>query len=762
MTCRTGCENPRPAERRRLPLRKKIFFSVAATCVFFAALELLLGGLGVGTAAMTRDPYVGFASYLPLFEKQRGEDGQEYWSTAPNKLDLFNAQQFPSPKAPGTCRIFCLGGSTTYGRPYDDQTSFCGWLREFLPSADPSRHWEVVNAGGISYASYRVANLTEELVRYEPDVFVVYCGHNEFLERRTYRSLLATPSAVRNAGVWLNRTRTYTVLAEMLGTAGAGRAASRSGQDMLPGEVVAVLDRSIGPEAYRRDDRLKANVLLHFRQSLERIIDIGQASGAEVVLVVPASNLKDCSPFKSEHRPQLEPDQRRRWDALVQRARHAQEDGRAEEALAAADEAREIDGCHAGLHYLRGRLLLQLGRHTEANAALTLARDEDVCPLRALTAITTMVQETAQRKDVPLVDFVRIVEVQSPHGIPGENVFLDHVHPTIETHRLLALALLDRLAASGRVQPVASWGEDEIQRITRRVEGRLDRAAHANALRNLAKVLAWAGKFDESNQLALRAAEDLPDDAHAQCLAGDAFYNQGRFDEAIVRYERSLQLAPTYPKAHYSLGGTLHRLGNLEQAAVHLEQAVQLQPNYALAHAALADVRFDQQRFPEAQRSFEQALRLNPDLTDALKGYGLLLARQGELYEAIGLFEHAVAVAPANAVLRNDLALLFIDAGEPERALELSREALDLDPFFARAHLTQGLAFQQQGRHAEAEAAYRQLIQANPDDPDARFNLASLLAAQRRHRDARREYAETLRIDPDYPGVQAALRRLPP
>ena len=76
---------------------------------------------------------------------------------------FFNKQQFDRKKDKGVTRVFCLGGSTTFGRPYDDLTSFCGWLRELLPVADPSRKWELINAGGISYASYRVAALMEEL-----------------------------------------------------------------------------------------------------------------------------------------------------------------------------------------------------------------------------------------------------------------------------------------------------------------------------------------------------------------------------------------------------------------------------------------------------------------------------------------------------------------------------------------------------------------------------------------------------------------------
>ena len=87
--------------------------------------------------------------------------GKQFRLTAVNKLEFFNGQTFPREKARGHYRIFCVGGSTTYGRPYDDKTSFSGWLRELLPMVDSGRDWEVINAGGISYASYRVAMLME-------------------------------------------------------------------------------------------------------------------------------------------------------------------------------------------------------------------------------------------------------------------------------------------------------------------------------------------------------------------------------------------------------------------------------------------------------------------------------------------------------------------------------------------------------------------------------------------------------------------------
>ena len=53
--------------------------------------------------------------------------------TATGRRGHFNLQRFEREKPENNYRIFCLGGSTTYGRPYDDRTSFCGWLRRLLP-----------------------------------------------------------------------------------------------------------------------------------------------------------------------------------------------------------------------------------------------------------------------------------------------------------------------------------------------------------------------------------------------------------------------------------------------------------------------------------------------------------------------------------------------------------------------------------------------------------------------------------------------------
>jgi hypothetical protein len=269
---------------------KKFACGLAVALGFFVAVEGILWISGVVPLFERADPYVGFSGYSPLFVERRTPDGEHVFATANAKLNWFNYQQFPVRKASGVTRIFCLGGSTTYGRPYDDRTSFCGWLRAFLPAVDPSRKWEVINAGGISYASYRVVRLMEALVRHEPDLFVIYTGHNEFLEKRTYARLLGTPEFARDLASLASRLRLYSLLFDVTHTK----------EDVLATEVDAVLDNSVGPEAYHRDDAMRNAVLAHFRASLKRMTRIGQQAGAGIIFVTPASNIGDFSPFKAE------------------------------------------------------------------------------------------------------------------------------------------------------------------------------------------------------------------------------------------------------------------------------------------------------------------------------------------------------------------------------------------------------------------------------------------------------------------------------
>jgi len=463
--------------------------------------------------------------------------------TAPGKLRFFPRQESAAHKPSGTYRIFCLGGSTTVGRPYGDDTSFCGWLRAMLPKADPTQTWEVINAGDLSYASYRIAVLMQELIRYEPDLFIVYSGHNEFLEHRTYGHLRGRPDSPLSPWGLLNRMRTYAFVKRSVDRIRSRPAAKVDGRDTLPEEVRTMLDDSVGPSAFVRDDAFQRRAIQHFRYNLDRIVASAQSCGAQVVLVTPASNLRHCSPFKSEHRAGLTEADLERWQACWDRASRAQQAGRMEEALIAAGDATAIDDRHAHLHYLRGQVLWDLGRQGEAKAAFIRGRDEDVCPLRALTPMPRTVADVARNRRVPLLDFASLAEQWSEQGVPGSAVFVDHVHPTIETHRRLALALLDTMTAQAIVRPSSAWGPAAIDTVKHEVEARIDQSDHSKALRTASQVFAWAGKYDEALSLAERAVQAAPENAESRHNHAMRLIDRSRQESAQGQVSEALRLA---------------------------------------------------------------------------------------------------------------------------------------------------------------------------------------------------------------------------
>jgi tetratricopeptide (TPR) repeat protein len=611
--------NTSPTRRRKLPGWKKLLFAAFSVAVCFALLELVLLAAGLRPIAETEDPFVGFAANLPLFVEQRDRGSEPLMVTAENKIGIFNAQRFPRRKGKDVYRIFCLGGSTTYGHPYTDEASFAAWLRKLLPCVDSSRNWEVINAGGISYASYRVAALMEELNHYEPDLYIVYTGHNEFLERRTYGALQQMPDALRRISGTLSHTRTYTALRQLL------LPARRAGGERyeLASEVDARLDHTIGPADYHRDDLLRRQIVEHCRFNLRRMVALAHAAGAQVLFVTPAANLKDCSPFKSEHRAGLSDEQRESWTKAYREGRRLQKEGRNEAAVEQFRAAEKIDDRHAELHFRLGQALLQTEQFPEAERALERALDEDICPLRAPAAIVEAVRETARQQGVPWVDFQRLVAEESQqrlgHAAPGNELFLDHVHLSVELTGVLAGALVAAMAEEGilkRAAPEVCRNEAAQQ-----INELLGPEQRGIGLRNIAKVYSWAGKMEEAGPAALAALEVLPDDRESMFIAGAYLKQIGRLREGTSLYRRALEkeLAenPDDVEARLFLAAAAAELGDLEEARQQYLIALKLRPESADAHYDLAVVLKKLGDSAAARRHLEEALRLNPEHPEA-------------------------------------------------------------------------------------------------------------------------------------------------
>ena len=708
--------------RTKISLRKKVAFSLASVLIFFTLLEISLKSWGIDPVLQTEDPFVGFSGSVPLYVNDTGTPGM--MTTAANKRSHFNLQQFQRTKPANTFRIFCLGGSTTYGRPFDDATSFAGWLREFLTVADPKRSWEVLNAGGVSYASYRIVSLVEELIQYQPDLFVIYTGHNEFLETRSYPKLANMSPWLLKSAATAGRFRTFALLRKLIATP----AQAPSQQYQMPGEVDEILNHTIGPSSYQRDDAKRAQVAKHFEFNLIRMVQLARAGGAKVLIVSPASNLKDCAPFKSQHRDGLSTDEKQRFDALLKQAHTNQAQEKLELALTQYKQAMAIDNRYADLHYQLAQLLLKKQQVTEALLASRRAQEEDICPLRALESIRDSIQRVAADMNVPLVDFHHLLAEQCQqehrHRLPGQEYFLDHVHLRPEIHRQLAIHLVDAMIQNSFIQTEQHWRNRNLADIDQQVYGRVDEVGQATALRNLAKVLNWAGKHLEAGALALEALETIPQDAEA------------------------LLLAAPYLKT----------LGRLDQAARYYQQALKQLPNHAEAHQLLAALMAEQGKYQEAKTHFLEYLRIHPDDKQAPLRVAILCTRLKQFRESLPYYRNSLQHHADNPVVHYHYAMTLANLGEISTAIAEYEKTIALDPAGPDAHFNLATLLEERDP-VKSQMHYERVVQLNPQDVEAFFCLGQLLEKKDPAR-AIGYYQQALQIKPDYLPAQNRLNQL--
>jgi len=405
------------------------------------------------------DPFVGFEAVRPLFVLNEATGRYEI---PKSRQAYFYADSFAARKGPNEFRVFCLGESTMQGNPFTTETALTTWLELSLKAAEPDRTFRVVNCGGISYASYRLLPILNRLLGYQPDLVILCVGHNEFLEARTFEHRGNRGPLVQAALESAARLRTFTLLREgYLHAGGISSTQPAEQRPMLPAEVDAMLDYRGGLAEYHRDDAWREGVIEQYRYNLRCMVEACRAAGVPLILINPVSNFRDSPPFKAEHSASLSEPDRERWRRLCDAAaRHLRrEHYDLQQAVQLYEQACQLDPLHAGGFYNLAQCYELLGDYDRARAAYAVAREQDVCPLRAVQPINDYVLALARETRTPLLDAQALFERRSKHGIVGEEWLVDHVHPKIEGHQLLANELAQMLVDDGTVRPGADWHE---------------------------------------------------------------------------------------------------------------------------------------------------------------------------------------------------------------------------------------------------------------------------------------------------------------
>jgi tetratricopeptide (TPR) repeat protein len=268
------------------------------------------------------------------------------------------------------------------------------------------------------------------------------------------------------------------------------------------------------------------------------------------------TNLRDCPPFKSEHRSTLPAEQESAWQAAFDAGTAAEKDD-LPRALEFYRRAEAIDGEYALLEYRVARVLDRLGRKSEAKAYYDRARDEDICPLRIITHLEQSLVGIAAETHTPIVDAASLLASRSPDNIPGFDWYVDHVHPTIGGHQLIARALAAQMRECGLLAASAVWPEDQRQAAYGRHLQDLSPAYFADGKRRVDWLEEWACRQRLAEETVPRDAPgyarlgfrrlDLGEDTAARQALNEAIQRDGSITNLIGEHARQL-IAEGWPE----------------------------------------------------------------------------------------------------------------------------------------------------------------------------------------------------------------------
>jgi tetratricopeptide (TPR) repeat protein len=376
-----------------------------------------------------------------------------------------------------------------------------------------------------------------------------------------------------------------------------------------------MLNHTIGPVDYQRDRLWQRQVVAHYRANLDRMAAIAKRCGAKMILVRPPVNEKACSPFKSQFHDTTSQEDRANILAWIGQS-VIDDEPFLPDRLDSLKRAAELDPDHALAQYRLGQVLFRQKEYEQAKQAFQKAIDEDVCPLRATSAIRRALEDAASQHHLPLIlldDLLRQDCLKAyGHDVLGEEYFLDHVHPTIDVHRTLALGIISAMQREqwiGGVDLLASSMRERIASVQAKVLSEVDTRAQGISLRNLAKVFHWSGKYAEAEPLARDAIEMLGECPESRFVLADSLKNLGRPKLAAQQYERLYEVEPHFGKGLQPYGELLASLGEFKAAKAYLMAAVLREPDkgqiyhsLGLVHWRLGEIQFARESLVEAQR----------------------------------------------------------------------------------------------------------------------------------------------------------------
>jgi len=332
--------------------------------------------------------------------------GRYFFNT--KDLPQSNNDAFDIIKRENAFRVFVLGGSSAQGFPFSPNGTFSRYIRDRLELTFQENYIEVINLGITATNSYTIRDLIPGVLEQKPNLILIYAGHNEYYGAFGVGSTenIGNSRELVNFLIWLNKFKSVELLRNIISSltnlfgSDSNKTNERSGT--LMARIVEDQLIILNSEAFTIGVK-------QFEENFEDIFQMTFEAKVPVVIGTLVSNLKDQKPFISV----------------------------------------EGDGYEfADTVYMKAHQQLKRGNNKLADSLFRRAKDLDALRFRAPEEINKALVKLTSKYNYPVADVDSVFNAISPDGIAGNNLLVDHLHPSLTGYQLMGKIYFDVMESS--------------------------------------------------------------------------------------------------------------------------------------------------------------------------------------------------------------------------------------------------------------------------------------------------------------------------
>ncbi len=341
-------------------------------------------------------------------------------------------QTFKKEKSLNSFRIFVVGGSSAYGFPFTPRASFARMLQDRLTDTFRGKDIEVINLSVTAINSFAFLTFADEMISMGPDAILIYAGHNEYYGAMGVGSSQHAGSN-RYAKKLIICLKQFKIvqLCFNLSESVKNRVAKppRERDKGFMARMARDQKITFGSDIYFEG-------IVQFRDNMNELLSKFNDREIPVFLSTLVSNEKDQKPFISCLND--DSDSTTFFDNFrIGEKAYLEEDFEAFSGYFSA--CQKIDSTYAMNHFLMGKLCCKRKDYRQAQKYFVNSKELDALRFRAPEAINNEIVQLSRRfENVHLVDALEEFREKSDNGIPGNEVFMDHLHPNIYGNFLIA------------------------------------------------------------------------------------------------------------------------------------------------------------------------------------------------------------------------------------------------------------------------------------------------------------------------------------